>query len=336
MSVALSPPAASFGIFGSRPKFRPSMMADDPGAMQPGQARPLNAMDIPPAQAPAINAREQSPGHWTIGGFDNLQEQTANLPRLQQPQGPLGGSMRQPFDYAGALKTLQGDQKKIGSGRRIAAAIADAMMAFSGNRPWATQYLLSQQQDQQSRKQQALETVLGWQHNAWQDQNQADLRAANPFTIGRDRLQYDPATGQTATIYDGPEDFELYAQELGLKPGTPDYFKAVEDHIMRSSGPSAHERDMELDDYRTENDRSLENLRYSNRVGMENLRQGNRRGMVNYRNNNPPPSRSRGAGGLVGSKNGGGDVVTVKTVSEAQALPKGTRFRTPDGRIKVR
>jgi hypothetical protein len=29
-------------------------------------------------------------------------------------------------------------------------------------------------------------------------------------------------------------------------------------------------------------------------------------------------------------------IVNVKTVDEARALPKGTRFRTPDGRIKVR
>lgn len=324
MKVAMSPPAAAYGIFGSRPKIKPAMMTEDPETMQPGHM-------------PALQAQEARPGHWTIGGFDHLRSQQppANLPRIQQPQGPLGGSMRQPFDYAGAMAALQGDQKKISTGRRIAAAVGDAMLAYSGRQPWATKYLLSQQQDQQSRKQQALETILGWQHNAWQDQNRADLRAANPFTIGRDRMQYDPSTGQTSTLYDGPEDFELYAQELGLEPGTPDYFNAVEDYVLRSSGPSAHDRDMQLDDYRTENDKGLENLRYSNRVGMENLRQGNRRGMVDYRNNNPAPSRSRSTGGLIGSK-GSGDVISVKTVAEAQALPKGTKFRTPDGRIKVR
>jgi hypothetical protein len=31
-----------------------------------------------------------------------------------------------------------------------------------------------------------------------------------------------------------------------------------------------------------------------------------------------------------------GQVVNVRTVEEARALPKGTRFRTPDGRVKVR
>ena len=53
---------------------------------------------------------------------------------------------------------------------------------------------------------------------------------------------YDPATGQSHVIYDGPEDFETYAQQLNLEPGSEEYFKAVEDYVLKGSGPSAHER----------------------------------------------------------------------------------------------
>ena len=142
MTVALSSPVTNFGLFGSRPKRKLPMMTEDPEAMQPGQL-------------PALQAQEATPGHWTIGGFDHLrnQQSTANLPRIQQQNGPLGGSMRQPFDYAGALKALQGEQKKPSTGKWIAAALGDALIRNSGGTPWAMNYLLSQQQGQQTRQQ---------------------------------------------------------------------------------------------------------------------------------------------------------------------------------------
>ena len=44
----------------------------------------------------------------------------------------------------------------------------------------------------------------------------------------------------------------------------------------------------------------------------------------------------RGArSGAAGAGSGGGALPTVRTPAEAAKLPKGTRFRTPDGRIKV-
>lgn len=160
------------------------------------------------------------------------------------------------------------------------------------------------------------------------------LDASKPFTIGRDRVQFDPATGQSSVVYNGPQDFELYAAELGLEPGTPEYFAAVEDFILRSSGPSAHERDLEFDDYRTGNDAELEGLRQTNRERMEGLRQDNRETLEGTRQRNrltvrtTPPARATGGGGA-------DNLPVVSTPEEARRLPSGTRFRTPDGKVKV-
>lgn len=239
--------------------------------------------------APAANLPvpgEAAPNHWSVEQFDKLR--SAIPPRPPRPTGLLGQSARRPFDYDAALEKLAGNQKKIKDWRWVVAGLGAALGDPSGLRS-----LFGERDSRRQRMHEAEKTLLGWQYKDYERQNEADLRASNPFTIGRDRVMYDPATGEAHTIYDGAEDFELYAQKLGLEPGSPEYFQAVEDFVLRSSGPSAHERDIEMDDHRTGNDRSLESLRYGNRASLENLRQGNRRGMVDYRNANPPPTRSR-------------------------------------------
>lgn len=268
---------------------------------------------------------EPSPSHWSVGNFDRLR---SAIPSPQpRPGGPLGGSLREPFDYDAAMAALAGDQKRPKDWQVAMAIVGDALSGMNegGSQPYALQSVLGRRNAQQERLQAAAEQIQKWRYQDYSRQNEADLRAANPFTIGRDRVMYDPASGQAQTIYDGAEDFELYAEELGLEPGSPEYFQAVEDFVLRSSGPSAHERDIELDDHRTGNDRSLENLRYGNRRGLETLRQGNRRGMVDYRNANPPPSRSSRE-----------RLPIVSSPAEAMKLPPGTKFRTPDGKVKVR
>ena len=272
-----------------------------------------------------IAPRPTGPEHWTNEGFEQMRR-ASQISSPASQGGPLGGSMLQPFDYQAALEKLRGPQKKFGPWKMAAAALSDYMTGRNMMLP----YMMHQKNAQERRNQGAQETLLDWRYKDFARQNEADLRASNPFTIGRARVQYDPASGQTQELYRGPQDFELYAQELGLQPGTDEYFQAVEDYVLRSSGPSAHDRDMSLDDHRTSNDESLENLRYGNRVGLENLRQGNRQGMVDYRNANPAPSRSRASGKRVDS-----DLPVAKTPAEARLLPSGTRFRTPDGQVKV-
>ena len=255
----------------------------------------------------------------------------------RQPQGTsaLGGSMREPFDYDAALKALQGDQKKPKWWQYAMATVGDALAMSGGNQPWAVQNLAGRRDAQTARLQEAAAQLAKWKYQDYSRQSEADLKAANPFTIGRDRVAFDPSTGQAEVLYDGEEDFELYAGALGLEPGSQEYFEAVEDYVLRGSGPSAHGRDLELDDYRTDNDLELEGVRYGNRRGLEELRQRNRRELEGTRQGNrmalrqtPPARRSSGSPGKA--------PVSVKSPEEAQQLPAGTRYRTPDGQVFVR
>lgn len=291
---------------------------------------PRRPSEIETAAGPQdASAQPEDQPHWSVDGFDKLRSAIATQAPQAQQQGPLGGSMRQPFDYEAAIARLAGEKPKIKDWQKVLAVVADGLAGMGGNQGHATETLMGRQREYQERQRKALETVMGWQHGDWQNQNEADLRAANPFSSGRDRVQYDPATGQARVIYDGQEDFETYAEKMGLTPGTQDYFDAVEDYVLKGSGPSAYERDVSLDDHRTGNDASLERMRQGHRVGLEGLRQGNRQGMVEYRNNNPAPSRA-------GSGSPRPNIVAVRTPEEARKLPPGTKFRTPDGKVKVR
>ena len=261
------------------------------------------------------------------GGFPQLQSAVQAARQSGGPvSGPLGGSMRQQFDYDAALEALAGDQRKPKAWQYVVAGTGDALRDAGEDAVLPS--LVAQRDAVDGRRAEAQQQLMEWQYRDWARQNEADLGAAAPFTIGRDRVMYDPATGEANTIYDGAEDFELYAQELGLEPGSDEYFKAVEDYVLRSSGPSAFDRDVQMDDHRTGNDEQLERLRFGNRSSLESQRQGNRRGMVDYRNANPAPSRSTG-----GSRRA--TLPVVRTPAEARRLPSGTRFKTPDGKVKV-
>lgn len=250
-----------------------------PGAMPPPM---VSAPNMPPPEQPA--------------------QPDILASRLPQA-GPLGGSMRQPFDYARAKETLMpAEQERPGTLRRIAQIAGPMLLAASGRGDIAQMLIQQQAGQRQARATQTADAqrqLLDWQRNDYEAQRDADLKAADPFTIGRDRLQFDPASGAVSTLYDGPEDFEQYAAELDLVEGSPEYFQAVEDFVLRSSGPSAHVRDLELDDHRTGNDRQLEGLRHSNRLGLEGVRQGNRvqlRGVPQARTPAAPRSARSGGG----------------------------------------
>ncbi|GAA5049795.1 hypothetical protein GCM10023208_08260 [Erythrobacter westpacificensis] len=201
------------------------------------------------------------------------------------------------FDYEAARARLMPQQREPSDLQRIASILMPALASLAGDQEGAQRIIDNMQYQRRLRAEQeryAENTLLGWERDDYEAQRDADLRASSPFTIGRDRLRFDPQTNSTTTIYDGSEDFELYAQELGLEPGTPEYFKAVEDYVLRSSGPSAHERDMSLDDHRTGNDRSLEAYRYGNRLGLEGVRQNNRLQLRNTPQARSAPTRSGG------------------------------------------
>lgn len=110
----------------------------------------------------------------------------------------------------------------------------------------------------------------------WQVEDR-DVKANTPqyFMSGRDRVMFDPSTGDSATVYDGVDDFDNYASALGLEPGTDEYETAVTDYVLRGHGPTALGLDKSLDDYRTRN-----------RIKV--------RGLPTYRDAHPRPPAARG------------------------------------------
>jgi hypothetical protein len=128
--------------------------------------------------------------------------------------------------------------------------------------------------------------------------------------------------GEGNGVYQAPTRGQLYAQSLGLEPGSETYQNAIRDQELGAQGPTAFQNDVRLDDHKTGNQARIEGVRQGNRVSLEGVRQGNR---VNLKRIPAPPR-------LGGREN----LPVVRTPQEAMALPPGTKFRTPDGRIKIR
>lgn len=110
------------------------------------------------------------------------------------------------------------------------------------------------------------------------------------FMSGEDRVSYNPVSGESQVLYDAPEDFQLYADQMGFEPGTEEYNDAMADYVLRTAGPTAND-----------GRQFLENLRQQNRLSMEGERQKNRlqlRQTPTYLQANPLPSGgSRGGSG---------------------------------------
>lgn len=110
------------------------------------------------------------------------------------------------------------------------------------------------------------------------------------FMSGEDRVSYNPVSGESQMLYDAPEDFQLYADQMGFEPGSDEYNDAMADYVLRSAGPTAND-----------GRQFLENLRQQNRLSMEGERQKNRmqlRQTPTYLQANPRPSGgSRGGTG---------------------------------------
>ena len=130
------------------------------------------------------------------------------------------------------------------------------------------------------------------QDHEW-DVQSAAAKARQPdyFMSGKDRVVFDPATGTTKVVYDGPSDAEDYATALGFEPGTPGYNTAVSDYVLRGNGSTA-----------LQNKTALEGIRVDGRAAVEGIRQRDRlqlRSLPTYSNLHP---RS-GAGGSGGAGN---------------------------------
>ena len=287
-SVAVAAmPRGKPGLFGSRRPIRPAAHDGTMAhrgmpalAMSEGEQEPMKEGQAMPARGLG--------NHWSVGSDGSTLG--ANIERTPQQAmqqgGPLGGSMRQPFDYDAAMKAMVGEYKKPKDWQVALAILGDGLAGAGGRQGFAVQNIVNQRNEFANRQREAAARITGWQHDAYERQHEADLRAANPYTIGRSRLAYDPMTGETTELYRGRQDGEIYADNLGFERGSEEWKAAAEDFVLRGSGPSAHERDLEMDDHRTGNDRGLEAYRQSNRVSLENMRQSGRAAMEGTRQAN--------------------------------------------------
>ena len=186
----------------------------------------------------------------------------------------------------------------------ILSIAAPVLMAAGGNEAGANAFIQQQWARRDAKAKQEFEVnklLADWQHDDWSARNKANLEASTPYTLGQgqSRYVYDPVTGQNRVIGHEQPTFDEYAQTLNLQPGTEDYFKAVEDYVLRGNGPSALEYDTQLDNTRTSNDMKLEGLR---QTGRERLR-----GQPTYRDTHPRPV---GAPRASGGRSGGAPTAT--------------------------
>lgn len=264
------------------PPVLPNRLAAPPQIMSPRTiADVAKTMEIPP-NAPGLPVRNTAP------------------PTIGQRIADLAPGDKTDFDYDAAFKLLEPEEpKKREPWRDILGSVLD-VIATTGGREGQYWEGVQRQRDQSDTaskiKRETLSDLIGKRYQDWSRHNAGQIRDAAPFSSGRDRLRWNPETDKVETIYDGPQDFESYAEVLGLEPGTSEYFKAVEDFVLRGHGPTAFGRSKALDDHRTINDIGVEKVRAGNR---ERLRQA-----PTYRDRHGAPSRRSGSGNVAPTATG--------------------------------
>jgi hypothetical protein len=251
------------------------------------------------------------------------------------------------FDSNGGWKSTLGTIGDIVSGM-----VGGPMLYHDGK--------VRQRNDLLLRAKQAREDQIRQEDRTWHVQDRdALLNKPEYFMSGRDRVKFDPASGDASVIYDGPEDYQTYAQTIGLSPDTPDYASAVQDYVLKGNGPTSQAAR-----------RALDSQRNTQRIAL--------RGMPTYAQTHPRPRSGGGGGGGApksanaviaplllkmaqggtltpaeqsamayakggsGRGRGGGGgasasagLPVVRSPAEARQLPKGSKFQTPDGSVRV-
>ena len=278
-----------------------------------------SSADMPPVNMPGGNDPTPLPGPVSGygGGTFNMDGSQAT-PVNRVGDGPRGAERA---DYAAMLQNAVGPAPKMNTGQRIASIVGPMLMAASGNQAGATQMIQAMQgrkDDYARRQQNAAMTAIQWQRD--DDQEAAKRNAPQFFSGNEDRVRFDPTTGRSQRVYDAPQDFEDYAAAAGHAPGSPEYFRAAEDYVLRGNGPTASGFDRDLELLRTLGRYQLEDKRQQNRAAL--------RGQPTYRDLNPPPPRAAAPRRDA--------LPVVSSPADALKLPSGTRFKTPDGKVKVR
>ena len=281
----------AFTLGRKRSPFAPPPMYGTPGIGDdlPG-AKPMGGMEFPAYLAGSV---PPAPARMAFGGVSSAR------PANGVTEAPAVSTMPldTPLEDAGQTPPISmmprleqpkaGFFDKDGAWRDVLGALADGMAGAAGIQP--TYGPNKTRQRHQQAEWERLDAQRR-QDRAWAEQDR-DAKLAQPqyFMSGRDRVMFDPTTGQAQKVYDGPADFEEYAGLLGLEPGSEEYNDAMQDFVLRSNGPTALEGRVKLEGVRQDNRVTLEGERHRNR---QTLRQ-----MPTYSNLHPRPAAGGGGSG---------------------------------------
>lgn len=225
---------------------RPSVL----GPVDPGMTMPQPAGAMPPDAMPAPQ-RMGLFGAPMVGMGDAPERLVSDKPDLSQ-LGP-GIDLSQ-TKYAPRFNEPGGWGDKL-------SVLAAALMGAAGNQAGANAITARFAERRRLEQEQLARNAL-WQRQdsqraqdrQWQVEDR-DFAANRPqyFMSGEDRVSFDPASGATSVVYDGPTPAQSYAAALGYEQGTPDYTTALRDYVLRGSGPSATAFRSDLEDQRQGN-----------------------------------------------------------------------------------
>lgn len=250
-------------------------------ALNPTQAP--GGPQLSPASKVEMASRNKRPVFGAPMATDVPQQAIAADRPFPEPQMDVG-ALAPAIDIAKTKQRGPGFNEPGGWGEKL-QMLAAAFMNAGGN-PMGAQAIYQrlgaeQRQRYEQQQQQSLWARQDSQRaedRRWQvEDRDAKLNAPQYFMSGRDRVSFDPVSGESSVIYDGPEDYQNYADTLGLQPGQDGYDRAVQDYVLRSAGPTA-----------VAGKQALEGVRQSNRVAL--------RGMPTYRDTHARPSSGGGRG----------------------------------------
>lgn len=264
-----------------------NMQASQPAL--PSGARP--AATVPqsaPQSGPSGMMFAGAPGAPAPGGYSSAQP-------VQQQGAPLmpDGAEKMPLDLAGLNTPL--NMAEVGTrhpsffqhgglGGKLLQGVGEFATQYSASQGDRAALLTLQNRNenaQQGKLWQRQDTQRT-QDRRWQvEDRDAKLHQPQYFMSGKDRVAYDPTTNESNVIYDGPEDYQNYADTLGLSPDDEGYDAAVKDFVLRGNGPTA-----------LEGRQSLEGARQQNRMTL--------RSTPTYANLHPTPRAPRAPGGRGG------------------------------------
>lgn len=196
-----------------------------------------------------------------------------------EPGRPAANTPPTPRNYGLMLAEVIGPRPEMSRGQKIASVVAPMLLAASGDSAGAQRAIAgigAQQRDWDERSRAAALEAIRWQR----EDDAAEAKRDEPqfFSGSEDRVRFDPVTGEATRVYDAPTDFEDYAAAKGLQPGSPEYFAAVEDYVLRGNGPTAFKYDRDLEAIRSASRQSLEAARQRNRLQLRQTPQARQSG----------------------------------------------------------